>query len=50
MVVVVSGVVLVLLPIGNNNGHKDTVVTLHMEQAVHLQETGNVVVTDVKES
>jgi len=23
---------------------------LHMEQAVHLQETGNVVVTDVKES
>jgi hypothetical protein len=50
MVVVVSGVVLVLLPIGNNNGHKDTVVMLHMEQAVHLQETGNVVVMDVKES
>jgi hypothetical protein len=50
MVVVVSGVVLVLLPIGNNNGHKDTVVMLHMEQAVHQVETMSVVVMDVKES
>ena len=46
----VSGVDLRPLLIDNNNGHKDIVLMLHLEQAVHLQETENVVETDVKES
>tara|TARA_Y100000114_G_scaffold104057_1_gene97235 strand:+ start:44 stop:262 length:219 start_codon:yes stop_codon:yes gene_type:complete len=46
----VSGVDLRPLLIDNNNGHNDIVLMLHLEQAVHLQETENVVETDVKES